>query len=224
MIKKQKTKANRTDIIGDKFGRWTVISFSHVDESNILFFNCECSCGTKKKVRKGGLKQGASRSCGCLNLELVRKRAIQKKAKGRVKDERLYNIWQSMKQRCNDENHSEFQRYGMRGIEVNEKWNNSYAEFKSWALNNGYSDELSIDRIDNDGDYTPSNCRWSTPKEQANNRSNSLNISFEGEEMTLAQWSEKLNIPYSCLYGRLNNGWSVERSFSTPSRGSWNSV
>ena len=99
-------KTNRTDLIGKKFGRWTAIKFSHVDRNYITFWECKCSCGTIKKVRRGGLVSGDSQSCGCLNYELIKKRAYEKSLKGRVKEERLYNIWQSMKQRCHDPNHT----------------------------------------------------------------------------------------------------------------------
>lgn len=119
-----------------------------------------------------------------------------------------------MKQRCYDENASEFKRYGKRGIRVSDLWINDYKAFKKWSLQNGYSDSLSIDRINVDGNYEPSNCKWSTPKEQANNRRNSLFVEYKGKRQTLAQWSEDLNIPYSCLYGRFINGWEMEDMFN----------
>lgn len=209
---------NRIDLIGRKFGRLTVLKFHSVNENYATFWLCRCSCGTEKPIRRSNLTNGSAKSCGCLNAELVKERATKSSLGGRVKDERIYNIWQSMRQRCYYRKSTEFHRYGARGISVCAEWS-EYASFKKWALKNGYKDSLSIDRIDNDGDYRPENCKWSTPTEQANNRRNSLLIEFSGKNQTLAQWSKETKIHYSCLYGRMISGWDVEKMLTTPSRG-----
>lgn len=203
--------SKRIDLTGEKFGRLTVMKADYTDKNYRLFWRCVCSCGNVHSVRGDQLKSGSSKSCGCLNSELVKIRALKKSAEGRVKDERLYNIWQGMRQRCYDENAMEYHRYGARGIAVCNKWLNSYSEFKKWSLRNGYHENLSIDRKDNDGNYEPENCKWSTPKQQANNRRNSIFITYEGETKTLAQWSEKTKIAYSCLYRRYKSDWPVKK-------------
>jgi len=211
-------KKNRSDLIGKKFGRLTVVRFHRVNEKYETFWECKCICGKLIITRRCSLVQGNSKSCGCLNNELVKKRALEKSLKGRVKEERLYSIWCGMKQRCYGENSTEFNRYGKRGIRICDEWINDYKSFRKWSIANKYSDKFSIERIDNDGDYKPKNCKWATPKQQANNRSNSLFLEYKDKKQTLAQWSEELNIPYACLYRRLRGGWSVEKTFNSPSK------
>ena len=118
---------------------------------------------------------------------------------------RLYNIWATMRNRCSSPHSHNYIYYGGRGIRVCEDWN-QYLNFKSWAMKNGYSDELSIDRIDANGDYCPENCKWSTPTQQARNRRNTNLLTFNGETKPLAEWAEILNINYRTLYGRINSG------------------
>ena len=129
---------------------------------------------------------------------------------------RLQNIWGNMKTRCYNKNDKRYHRYGGRGIEIYEEWKNNFSAFRDWAMSNGYADDLTIDRINNDGNYEPSNCRWVTDKEQANNRSNNHYVTYKGETLSLTKWSEKLNIGYDVTKRRLARGWSVERAFETP--------
>lgn len=130
---------------------------------------------------------------------------------------RLYSIWHCMKLRCYNKNRESYKNYGARGIKVCSEWLLDFNNFKNWAYNNGYNDTLTLDRIDNNDDYKPSNCRWVTPKEQQNNTRRNHYILFNGQNKTLKQWSEELDIPYFCLRSRLNNlNWSVEKAFSTP--------
>jgi hypothetical protein len=132
---------------------------------------------------------------------------------------RLYKIWTDMKKRCNNKHHWAFARYGGRGIKVCEEWH-TFLPFYEWATANGYSDSLTIDRVDNDGDYTPDNCCWVTRKAQANNKSNNILCEIDGEKFTLSQLSEKSGISHRTLYSRIcNYGWSVEKAVSTPVRG-----
>ncbi|WP_392355831.1 hypothetical protein PSR14_31170 (plasmid) [Bacillus sp. A01H] len=210
--------SNRIDLTGKKFGRLIVIGSNGTDKYYKLFWKCKCDCGKNVSVRGDRLKSGNTKSCGCLNAELVKKRAAEKSIMGRVKEERLYRIWQSMKQRCYDKNSCEFERYGKRGITICEEWTSNYYAFKEWAIQNGYSNSLSIDRINVNGDYTPENCKWSTPKEQANNRRNSWFLVYKGKKQTLAEWSDELKIPYACLYRRLKSNWPIEKAFTKPSR------
>jgi hypothetical protein len=128
---------------------------------------------------------------------------------------RIYRIWAAMKRRCNNPNYHEFNLYGGRGISVNTVWN-EFEEFYEWSMSNGYNDNLTLDRIDTNGHYEPLNCRWITPKEQANNRRSNVIIEFQGEEKNLKEWADKLGFSYKSLWKRIHNGWSIERAFSTP--------
>lgn len=131
---------------------------------------------------------------------------------------KLYERWDSMKSRCYVKNAGNYRRYGGRGITVCDEWKTSFEAFRDWALANGYADNLSLDRIDVNGNYEPSNCRWVTMTEQANNRSNNRLIEFKGVVLTLAEWCDILEIPFYVMHHRLERGWSVERAFTTEVR------
>lgn len=126
---------------------------------------------------------------------------------------RLYRIWSHMKSRCLRKSSPDYTEYGMRGIKVCDSWLD-YDNFALWARNNGYSDNLTIDRKDNNGNYEPSNCRWATPKEQANNTRRNRVIEYEGIVMTLQQWSEKMNIKRETIAYRINNGWPIGQALT----------
>ena len=117
---------------------------------------------------------------------------------------RLYSIWINMKSRCCNKNFPKYQVYGGRGIKICAEWLNSFVSFREWALHSGYADNLSLDRINVNGNYEPSNCRWATQKQQENNRTNNHLITYKGETRTMKQWAEKLGISYNCLQMRLN--------------------
>lgn len=128
---------------------------------------------------------------------------------------RLYRIWQNMKARCYGKYSREYDNYGGRGITVCDEWRNSYEKFKEWALNNGYEENLTLDRIDVNGNYEPSNCQWITNKEQQNNRRDNVYYEFGGETKSLSQWSEELGICYKTLQKRIRK-WGVEKAFTEP--------
>lgn len=131
---------------------------------------------------------------------------------------RLHNIWITMRARCNKPNNTGWEKYGAKGIRVCDEWNNSFEPFRDWALQNGYSDKLTLDRIDPYGNYEPSNCRWATQKEQQNNRSNNIFLTYKGETKRLEDWSKETGISHSVLYGRYKKGWDVNRIFEQPRR------
>lgn len=150
---------NSKNEIGKKYGRWTVIKkYGLVNKRT--FWTCRCECGTIRNVDGWRLRKGTSLSCGCL----VRKQK-------NLSTSRLYRIWQGIKTRCFYKRSNRYYRYGARGITICEEWKNNFLSFYSWAINNGYKNNLSIDRINNDGNYEPSNCRWATAIQQANNKS-----------------------------------------------------
>lgn len=129
---------------------------------------------------------------------------------------RIHNEWRAMKRRCYTKSHIEYKRYGGRGISVCDEWRDNFMSFYDWAMTNGYRDDLTLDRIDVNGNYEPSNCRWVTQKEQQNNRRNNHYIEYNGEKLTAKQFSEKYNLNYSTLITRLHRNWSIERILNTP--------
>ena len=152
--------SHKLNLTGKTFGKLLVISEDHSDGKH-LYWKCQCSCGKETIVSGDSLKQGFTKSCGCLNAELAAQRIT---THGKYK-ERLYSIWLNMKHRCFNSNAINFRSYGGRGITVCDEWKNDFQVFYDWAMSNGYSDNLTIDRIDNDGNYEPTNCQWITLSE-----------------------------------------------------------
>lgn len=136
------------------------------------------------------------------------------------KGTRLYRIWEGIKSRTQNQNDKDYHHYGARGITMHRDWSASFKRFERWALTNGYDDDMTIDREDNDKGYSPENCRWISMKEQANNRRTNVLVKYKGEEKTLMQWCEELGFPekYQTMYTRLCRGkrWTPERAFNTP--------
>lgn len=193
-------KNHYKDLTGQKFGRLTVIGIADTPTRKTYWY-CKCDCGNIKKVRSDSLQCGAIRSCGCLKKEQEAINLKDNKLHGQSHT-RLYGIWQGMKKRCYNKNDKRFYRYGGRGIVVCDEQKNDFIAFQEWALNNGYADNLSIDRIDNDGNYEPSNCKWSTNKEQANNTSECVKITIGNTTKTLTKWSEVFNVDSKVVLSR----------------------
>lgn len=201
------------DMTGQRFGRLYVIAFDHLDEVNgLAYWRCICDCGKEVVVRGNCLRTGESRSCGCLAREL----SSIRNSTHNCRNTRLYHTWIDMKQRCMNPNQPDYPRWGGRGITVCESWLKSFDNFKEWAIENGYTDTLTIDRIDNDGNYCPENCRWATLEDQANNRRNSKLIEFNGEIHSETQWSRLLGGNRNLVHARLKKGWSIEKALTTP--------
>ena len=131
------------------------------------------------------------------------------------KGTKLYEVWCSMKARCFNPNNKNFKAYGGRGIFVCDEWKESFALFRNWAYENGYKQGLTLDRIDNNKSYEPSNCRWATMREQANNQNHTLKIEYKGKIKPLTEWAEILGIKRHTLYQRIyKKGWTIERAFT----------
>ena len=123
---------------------------------------------------------------------------------------RLYRTYASMKRRCYNKNVKDYKNYGGRGVRVCDEWTQDFMNFYNWAINNGYNDNLTIDRINVNGNYEPNNCRWITMKQQENNRRNNVNLTYNGITKTITQWGQSLNIPRSTIFNRYYNGWTTE--------------
>ena len=203
------------DLTGQKFGRWTVVRFLDFHNSN-YYWLCKCECGKEKSVARSSLLSGKSKSCGCLARELAHKQTIHGMC--RVgKEKRLYWTLNAMIQRCENPNDRAYKYYGARGIKVCEEWHDK-KKFFDWAYSNGYKEELSIDRIDNNGDYEPSNCRWVDKYVQLNNTRRNHYLTMNGKTLTIKQWSDELNIDYKLVYWRVKQGKTFEEALTIPVR------
>lgn len=204
--------------IGDRYGRLVVkdLPYNYRSPSGQIKrkVKCVCDCGTEKDYYLDLIRRGHTKSCGCLNAEEVKRKRTTHGNYGSS----LYHVWNMMIQRCSNPRCNAYSRYGGRGIKVCQEWVRSFESFNEWALSNGYIYGLTIDRIDNDGDYEPSNCRWVSMKIQCNNRRNSRYFEINGETHTLSEWCELSSVEYGLVKGRLRLGWSIEDALTTPKR------
>lgn len=207
------------DMTGLRFGRLVVIEIAEkATHGKCLKWRCKCDCGNDFIAYGARLRSGTTQSCGCLQRELSSQRLSERMTTHGNSKTRLYKIWSCMKNRCTNSNYTHYNCYGGRGIKVCAEWENSFELFHEWAIHSGYSDELTLDRTDVNGDYTPSNCRWISMKLQGNNRRNNHWLTYKGETLTLTQMAEKYGIAPYALSGRLNIGWSIEKAIETPVR------
>lgn len=208
------------DLTGQRFGK--IVVLSRTEDKDRPRWNCLCDCGNKIVLPTEALR-GGTKSCGCYRREWASTIEVKHGGCRRGNRDRLYSVWNMMKQRCNNPNNKFYQNYGGRGISVCREWLESYDAFRDWAVGNGYDPtakhgNCTIDRIDNNGNYCPENCRFVSMKEQSRNtRSNHL-ITFNGKTQPLKSWGEETGIYYLTIYKRLKSGWIVEEALTIEPR------
>jgi hypothetical protein len=199
------------DLTGQKFNRLTVIKRVENSKKGDVRWLCQCECGNSKIIAGDSLKAGMTKSCGCYNKEIASKRL---KTHGLTKT-RLYRIWSHIKERCYNPNHDAYKNYGGRGIKMCSEWLSDFVNFYNWAIINGYADNLTIDRINNNSDYNPKNCHWVNRTYQNRNRRNTIKFTYENESKTLQEWAEIKNIKYHTLYQRVYKlNWTIEKAIT----------
>lgn len=198
------------DITGQKFGRLTVLYKLHnYHKKDGSYWLCVCDCGNIAEIRGGNLRHNITKSCGCW----LKEHAQSKFTKHGKRSTRLYITWAHIKSRCYNKSIQEYKNYGKRGITMCDEWKDDFQAFYDWSMANGYNDNLTIDRIDVNGNYEPTNCRWTTIKQQNRNKRNNRNFTINGETHCLSEWCEILGINYNTVKTRFyNHGWSVERA------------
>lgn len=199
------------EMIGERNDRLVVASYFGTDKNGKRLWVCKCDCGNEV-IRKTEYlhRKGRKKSCGCYK---VTNKTIHNMSRTRIN-----RIYRKMKSRCYNKNNYRYKNYGGRGITVCDEWlgKNGFSKFAKWSFENGYSDVLTIDRINNDGNYEPSNCRWVDNYVQANNKSTNRLLSYKGKVQNVKQWSEETGLPYGVIYSRINKlGWSVEKALET---------
>lgn len=175
-----------TDIVGCRFGRLKVVEFSY-KKNHHSYYLCQCECGEMKTIRRDALTRGKVKSCGCLQREYQQKISSMRPVHitHGMSNTRLYRIWCGMKKRCYNPKHKNYNSYGGRGISVCDEWLNNFSLFCEWAMEHGYTDILTIDRIDVNGNYEPCNCRWVTWAEQARNKRNTKEADHERKDQSI---------------------------------------
>lgn len=197
------------DLTDQRYGKLVVLEYAGSNHKWNALWRCRCDCGNEKTVLGYNLKNGSTRSCGCLLKNIVSTHGLS--------NTRIYHIWEGMNHRCRSQSKTSRKYYLEKGITVCDEWHD-FNNFYKWAKENGYSDDLTIDRIDSNKGYSPENCRWATYYQQNNNRKSVPKYYFRGEQKTLSEWSKVLGIRRSVLYNRLYSGMSLEKAFTQPLR------
>lgn len=196
----------KINIAGQRYGKLVAICPTNKrSKDGGIIWSFRCDCGKVKDIPSNPVRTGLVKSCGCLH------------APHRGTGTRLFDIWVDMRQRCNNSNNPDFYRYGGRGITVCKEWNESFISFRDWAMGNGYSSKLSIDRKNVNGNYEPSNCRWATPVQQARNTRRNRIVSINGISKLLCEWCLIYGISEESVYRRKREfGWDFEKAITTP--------
>lgn len=204
------------DITGQRFGKLVAIKKDHAvwdkeKRKSRNFWLFKCDCGKEKVIDKYSVIRGLTTSCGCYANE----QRIKKNTKHGLfnTEKRLYGCWQDMKNRCYNSHREKYKIYGARGISVCKEWKDDFKAFYDWALSNGYKENLTLDRINVNGNYCPENCRWATYKEQANNTRTNKKITINGITKNLCQWLSEYNISSGSYYNKIRHGLTDEQIF-----------
>lgn len=206
--------AQPLDLVGKRFGRLVVLRRTENNYKGTHWL-CRCDCGNVVEVYGSSLNRGMTKSCGCLTKDLLTERNKSSQKHG-LSRSRIYRIYFGMINRCYYPKTNRYQLYGGRGIKVCDEWLNSFEAFRDWSFANGYAPELSLDRINSDGNYSPSNCRWVTHKEQVLNRKCMKFYSYNGKTLCLKDWARDTGISYSALYQRIRKGMTFEEAIQKP--------
>ena len=199
------------DIAGQRFGRLVAIKPNGKQFNNTKWL-CKCDCGNFTTTNISSLTRGVCKSCGCLRKELT---AAKFKTHGCTRT-KLYAVYRTMRARCEKPKDSHYKYYGGKGIKVCDEWKENFKTFHDWAISNGYKEGMTIDRIDINKNYEPSNCRWVDMIVQANNKSNNNFITYNGETHTIAEWASIKDLTYATLYQRImKHKWTIERALTT---------
>lgn len=187
------------DLTGMKFNKLTGVRKVYVRKSKWIWLWL-CDCGNEKEIVGTEVTQGKTKSCGCEKYRQGGDTSINGKR------HQLYSIYYGMRTRCNDLNAPEYHNYGGRGIKICEEWLDNYKNFKVWAIHNGYDDNLTLERRDVNGNYSPDNCTWATIKEQNNNKRNTIFVEINGVVKSLSEWADETGINHTSLFYRYNKG------------------
>ena len=202
----------RYDLKGQKINKLLVLEF-YENKNKRTYWKCLCDCGKICIVDAYKLRIGHTKSCGCLG-KLNKEKLFMYSIKHNKTNSRLYRIWQNMKRRCDTSTIDIYKYYGARGIKVYEEWKNDFMSFYNWSMENGYRDDLTIDRIDVNGNYEPSNCRWVDKYTQANNTRRNHYITYKGQTLTINEWSRKTGVKRETIKWRLNNNFPINEVLS----------
>lgn len=204
------------NLVGRVYGRWEVVDFAGIGKYGESLWHCRCHCGHTRNVDGRSLTSGKSKSCGCLSNEIHSKMLNVKNTTHGLSGTHTYKCWKAMTKRCRSLKDKTAKDYALRGIAVCPRWLGEEG-FENFLADMGERPPgTTIDRIDNNGDYEPSNCRWATIKEQARNKRNNRILVFYGQALPVSVWAEILAIPKQIIYSRLHRGWSTKRTLITP--------
>lgn len=200
------------DLTGQRFTRLTVISRAE-NAGRRTAWHCKCDCGSMTVATTMCLRAGYVKSCGCLLREATAKRNRENAKHGQART-RMFKIWGGIKNRCLNPGSKDYPNYGGRGVKICAKWENNFTAFRDWAIAHGYTDRLTIERINANGDYAPDNCKWIPAEKQAANRR--CCVTYQG--LCIAEWCRRTGISYAAVMKRIYKGWDMERAIFTPTR------
>ncbi len=197
----------------DKINGITILTRAPNNGKKTMYY-CLCHCGNLFKTSQSHLHSGHTISCGCIRNYTAKKRLTTHGKTGT----RLRCIWGGMKNRCYNTKLKQYKDYGGRGIAVCDEWKDDFTNFYNWSMSHGYDDALSIDRIDNNGNYEPNNCRWITQKQQARNKRNNNYITYKGVTKTISEWADYLGVNPNSFKNRVTRKWDIDKIFNQPYR------